>query len=72
MVRSKNATPLQRTPSDTYKQANGVAHQLDGAVNSTEKKIEEQAELHARNPQEQRKAGLMQLAIIVGGIYASL
>lgn len=62
MARSKSAA----------KQANGASHQLDGAVNSIEKKIEEQAELLARNPQEQREAGLMQLVICVGGIYASL
>jgi UDP-galactose transporter B1 len=52
--------------------ANGASHQLDGAVHSLEKKIEEQAELHARNPQEQKEAGLGQLVICVGGIYASL
>jgi UDP-galactose transporter B1 len=54
------------------KQANGAVHQLDGAVHSLEKKMEEQAELHARNPQEQKEAGLGQLVICVGGIYASL
>jgi hypothetical protein len=54
------------------KQANGAAHQLDDAVHSLEKKMEEQAELHARNPQEQKEAGLGQLVICVGGIYASL
>jgi UDP-galactose transporter B1 len=53
-------------------QANGASHQLDGAVHSLEKKMEEQAELHARNPQEQKEAGLGQLVICVGGIYASL
>lgn len=52
--------------------ANGVSHQLDDVVHSLEKKIEEQAELHARNPQEQKEAGLGQLVICVGGIYASL
>ncbi|KAH7382290.1 UDP-Glc/Gal endoplasmic reticulum nucleotide sugar transporter-like protein [Pyrenochaeta sp. MPI-SDFR-AT-0127] len=71
MARSKNATPIRRTPSETHKQANGVAHQLDDAVHSIEKKIEEQAELLARNPQEQKEAGLFQLMICVGGIYAS-
>ena len=72
MARSKPATPVRRTPSDTHKHANGVAHQLDGAVHSIEKKIEGQAELLARNPQEQKEAGLLQLLICVGGIYASL
>lgn len=49
--------------------ANG---QLDGAVHSLEKKIEEQVQLEARNPQESKEAGLGQLVICVGGIYASL
>ncbi|KAF1842969.1 UDP-Glc/Gal endoplasmic reticulum nucleotide sugar transporter-like protein [Cucurbitaria berberidis CBS 394.84] len=71
MARSKSSTPIRRVPSETYKQANGVSHQLDGAVHSIEQKIEEQAELHARNPQEQKDAGLLQLMICVGGIYAS-
>jgi UDP-galactose transporter B1 len=52
--------------------ANGASHKADGAVHSLEKKIEEQAELMARNPQEQKEAGLGQLVICVGGIYASL
>ncbi|KAF2824826.1 UAA transporter [Ophiobolus disseminans] len=49
------------------KQANGASHQFDDAVHSLEKKIAEEA----RNPQEQREAGLGQLVICVGGIYAS-
>jgi UDP-galactose transporter B1 len=48
--------------------ANGTS----GAVHSFEKKMEEQAESLARNPQEQHEAGLGQLVICVGGIYASL
>jgi UDP-galactose transporter B1 len=56
----------------TAEKANGTSYQLDGAVHSLEKKLEEQAELHARNPQEQKEAGLGQLVICVGGIYASL
>jgi hypothetical protein len=54
------------------RQANGASHQLDVAVHSLEKKMEEQAALHARNPQEQNEAGLGQLVVCVGGIYASL
>ena len=50
------------------KQANGASD----AVHALEKKIEEQAELHARNPQEVKEAGLGQLVICVSGIYASL
>jgi UDP-galactose transporter B1 len=45
---------------------------LDGAVHSIEQKLEEQAELHARNPQEQKEAGLFQLVVCVAGIYGSL
>ena len=67
MARSKTAT--EKTPRDDGdKQANGVSHQLDGAVHSLEKKIQEEA----RNPREQKEAGLGQLVICVGGIYASL
>ncbi|KAI8941256.1 hypothetical protein NX059_002486 [Plenodomus lindquistii] len=71
MARSKAATPSQRASSQTRKHANGVAHQLDDAVHSLERKIEEQAELHARNPKEQKEAGLFQLLVCVGGIYLS-
>ncbi len=63
---------MRREPSDTHKQANGVAHQLEGAIHNLEQKIEKQAELHARNSQEQKEAGLLQLIVCVGGIYASL
>lgn len=69
---ANSATPSRRTSLQTNSLSNGVSHQLDGAVHSIEKKIEEQAELHARNPQEQKEAGLIQLVICVGGIYASL
>jgi hypothetical protein len=72
MARNKSSTPVRRTPSETHKQSNGISHQLDGAVHSLEQKIEAQAELMARNPQEQKEAGLAQLLICVGGIYASL
>ena len=65
-------TTMARTPSQSQKHANAISQQLDGAVHSIEKKIEEQAELHARNPQDQKEAGLFQLLICVGGIYASL
>lgn len=47
-------------------------HRLDDAVHSIEQKLEEQAELHARNPQEQKEAGLFQLVVCVAGIYGSL
>ncbi|KAF2032361.1 UAA transporter [Setomelanomma holmii] len=48
-----------------------MSQQLDGAVHSLEKGIEEHAETLARNPKEQKEAGLGQLVICVGGIYAS-
>lgn len=66
------AAPMKRTASETKKHSNGFTHQLDGAVHSIERKIEEQAELAARNPVEQKEAGLVHLVICVGGIYASL
>jgi UDP-galactose transporter B1 len=67
------AEPVRRKANGTTEHANGVAHhQLDGAVHSLEQKLEEQAEIHARNPQEQKEAGLFQLALCVGGIYGSL
>lgn len=69
---ARKASPSKRSPSATRMKVKGVSHQLDGAVHSIEKKIEEQAELHARNPQEQKEAGLIQLVVCVGGIYASL
>ncbi|UPX12867.1 UDP-galactose transporter [Ascochyta rabiei] len=65
------ATPAKRTASGTKQHANGFSHQLDDAVHSIEKKIEEQAELAARNPAEQKEAGIVQLIVCVGGIYAS-
>lgn len=63
MARGKSATRKEKD-----KEANGVSHQLDDAVHSIEKKLVEEA----RNPQEQKEAGLGQLVICVGGIYASL
>jgi len=61
----------RRKVNGTNGTAKGDA-QLDGAVHSIEQKLEEQAELHARNPQEQKEAGLFQLVICVAGIYGSL
>lgn len=72
MARSRSKTPGKRTPSETHKHANGISHQLDGVVHSIEEELEKQAELHARDPQEQKEAGLMMLAICVLGIYANL
>lgn len=67
------AEATRRKVNETNGNAKGDAqHQLDGAVHSIEQKLEEQAELHARNPQEQKEAGLFQLVICVAGIYGSL
>ncbi|KNG48490.1 uaa transporter [Stemphylium lycopersici] len=66
------AQSTQRKVNGTTNQANGNAHhQLDDAVHAIEQRLEEQAELHARNPQEQKEAGLFQLVVCVGGIYGS-
>ncbi|CAN9211403.1 unnamed protein product [Alternaria alternata] len=66
------AEAVRRKVNETKGGANGNAHhQLDGAVHAIEQKLEEQAELHARNPQEQKEAGLFQLVICVAGIYGS-
>ncbi|RMZ69905.1 uaa transporter [Pyrenophora seminiperda CCB06] len=62
------AEAVRRKANQTNGHANGNAH---GAVHSIEQKLEEQAELLARNPQEQKEAGLFQLVICVAGIYGS-
>lgn len=72
MARAKTPTAKTTRENGGGKQANGTSHQLDGAVHSLEKKIEERIVEEARNPQEQKEAGLGQLVICVGGIYASL
>ena len=67
------AQAVQRKGNETNGHVNGHAHhRLDDAVHSIEQKLEEQAELHARNPKEQKEAGLFQLVICVAGIYGSL
>jgi UDP-galactose transporter B1 len=67
------AEAVRRKVNETNGNANGhTHHHLDGAVHSIEQKLEEQAELHARNPQEQKEAGLFQLVVCVAGIYGSL
>ena len=67
------AQAVHRKGNETNGHVNGHAHhRLDDAVHSIEQKLEEQAELHARNPKEQKEAGLFQLVICVAGIYGSL
>ncbi|KAF2020448.1 UDP-Glc/Gal endoplasmic reticulum nucleotide sugar transporter-like protein [Aaosphaeria arxii CBS 175.79] len=71
MARTKQPSPVRRTPSETYKQANGKSHTLNGVIGEIEHEIEEAAEVHARDPAEQRESGFLLLAVCVGGIYAS-
>lgn len=66
------ATSVKRTASEAKKQTNGHPHQLSDAVHSLEKRIEEQVDLAARNPAEEKKGGYALLVVCVGGIYASL
>lgn len=74
MGRSKQASPMRRAPSETFKQANGTSHKLSDVIETLEHEVEQAAELHARNPKEmeRKEGGLVALAICVGGIYASL
>ncbi|KAF2875519.1 UDP-Glc/Gal endoplasmic reticulum nucleotide sugar transporter-like protein [Massariosphaeria phaeospora] len=71
MARTKPATPVRRTPSETHKHANGTSHPVNGTMEKLEKRVEEAVEAQARDPVEQKQAGLLTLAICVGGIYAS-
>jgi UDP-galactose transporter B1 len=74
MARAKPATPVQRTPSETHAQ-NGSARkrrQSESVAERIEHKLEHVAEAAARDPKEQKEAGLVALAVCVGGIYASL
>lgn len=80
MARTKPATPIRRTPSETHaqngsahKQANGFPrHRRNSVTEVIERGLEQVAEAAARDPQEQKQAGLLALAVCVGGIYASL
>ena len=65
-------TLVKRTASETKQQGNGHSRHLSDAVHSFERKIEEQVDLAARNPAEERKGGYVLLVTCVGGIYASL
>lgn len=72
MARTK-PSPVRRTPSETFAQNGGVnRRRRESVTEKIEHKLEEVAEAAARNPQEQKQAGLFALAICVGGIYASL
>ncbi|KAL1600495.1 UDP-galactose transporter [Paraconiothyrium brasiliense] len=74
MARSKQATPVQRTPSETHAQngnTNGSLRRRESVTARIEHQLEEVAEKAARDPEEQKQSGLLALAICVGGIYAS-
>ncbi|PSN68361.1 UDP-Glc/Gal endoplasmic reticulum nucleotide sugar transporter-like protein [Corynespora cassiicola Philippines] len=71
MARSKPQTTVRRTPSETHKQINGTAHELNGVVHAIEHEVEKAAELAARDPKEQKQAGIVALVICVLGIYGS-
>ncbi|KAF2194955.1 UDP-Glc/Gal endoplasmic reticulum nucleotide sugar transporter-like protein [Zopfia rhizophila CBS 207.26] len=65
---------MRRAPPETFNsRSNGKANGsvANGLVEKVEAQVEKAAEVHARDPQEQRQAGLVALAICVGGIYAS-
>lgn len=72
MARSKPQTTVRRTPSETHKHINGTAHELNGVVHAIEHEVEKAAELAARDPKEQKQAGIVALVICVLGIYGSL
>lgn len=72
MARTKPAAPMRRTPSETHKAANGTAHTLNDVVEAVEKEVKEVAQMHARDPVEQKQAGVGTLMVCVGGIYLSL
>lgn len=80
MARTKPATPVRRTPSETYAQngsahmhPNGTAHRRRNSVTEIiGKELEQVAEAAARDPLEQKQAGLLALFVCVAGIYASL
>ncbi|KAF2267847.1 UDP-Glc/Gal endoplasmic reticulum nucleotide sugar transporter-like protein [Lojkania enalia] len=73
MARAKQAAPIQRTPSETYAQANGTTtrRRRNSMIEMVEKEFEETAEAYARDPEEQKEGGYLALTICVGGIYAS-
>lgn len=66
------AAPVNRTAPEEKQHANGHSRRLSDAVHSIEKRIEEQVDLAARNPAEEKKGGYLLLIVCVGGIYASL
>jgi UDP-galactose transporter B1 len=75
MARSKPNTPLRHTPSETHAQdsSNGTPRRRRPSVTERiEKRLEDVAEAAARDPLEQKQAGLLALAICVGGIYGAL
>ena len=72
MARSKPSTPVQRTPSETHAQNGNARRRRQSVTERIEHRLEEVAEAAARDPKEQKEAGLVSLAICVGGIYGAL
>ncbi|KAF2680290.1 UDP-Glc/Gal endoplasmic reticulum nucleotide sugar transporter-like protein [Lentithecium fluviatile CBS 122367] len=74
MARVKPSTPLRREPSETHAQNGSAAtprRRRQSVTERIEHQLEEVAEAAARDPQEQKQAGLLALAICVGGIYGA-
>ncbi|KAF2476854.1 UDP-Glc/Gal endoplasmic reticulum nucleotide sugar transporter-like protein [Lindgomyces ingoldianus] len=73
MARTKQRTPMRREPSETFNHVNGngTAHRRNSFTQTLGMEVERVAELAAREKHEQKQAGLLALAICVGGIYAS-
>jgi UDP-galactose transporter B1 len=65
---------MRREPSETFNQTNGSTHRRrrSSVTEEIKHEVEKVAELHARDPAEQKQSGLLALAVCVGGIYASL
>jgi hypothetical protein len=67
-IQSSYAGMRTETPKTRQEDGRGVSSQLNGAKHALEKSVADEA----RNTQEQKEAGMLQLVICVGGIYASL
>jgi solute carrier family 35 (UDP-galactose transporter), member B1 len=78
MARSKQATPLRREVSSEYtSKADRTPRKADKDTESTHKSIVTNGHANGKAaagnaPYEQKQAGIPQLIIAVGGIYASL
>lgn len=74
MARQKQATPLRREPSD-FESVNGHSIEKKGngeAINGGASLASKPPSSTPMTAAEQKQAGITQLLICVGGIYASL